>query len=199
MAEDPFNIKTNLGPVLADLKAISPKIATGYRRAMRQAGDAVITGAREALANKPVGGVVTKTTYSLRNPSRPGGVRTGPRAKALAGARIVAVESRAAAKSRSRGTRATIASQMKTRVSISQKRGASVKVQTTTPGSIDVAFNAKTWRHPVFRSRGTAPFVEQAGNQFFQEGIRAGGRKARAVLQQTVADAMATIKQHPPE
>lgn len=195
-AERPFDIRHNLGPILDDLKEISPKLATGTRRELRGVGQSVITAQQAILRGEPVGGVVSKTTYSIPRVSRRGGYRRGPRARELGGARIVSVESQASARQRSRGLRASVAASLKTAVRTPRTgRGASVRVQSSRPYWANKALNAKKWRHPVF---GGSAWIEQAGNQYFTRGAAIGASEAQEALYRVVDEAMRTIKSHHP-
>jgi hypothetical protein len=197
VAEAPFDIKTNLGPILADLKAINPKLVTGVRKALKASGDAIIEKQREILETKPVGGVVVKTRYTLPSQGR-GGYRRGPRVKELGGARIVSVESKRSSIGYSRGLRDEVAANLTTSLTgLTSARGASVRVKSRHPFWANKALNAKKWRHPVFRASGLPPFVEQAGDEYFKLGVQLGIVKAREELLAVVEDAVRTIKDHP--
>lgn len=197
--KDLFDIKTNLRATIEDLKAISPKLATDMRRALRATGAAIIERQQEILASEPVGGVVSKTRYTLPQQRR-GGYRRGPRTKELGGARIVSVESQASARSYHTGLRAQVAANLTTQVRTpTTGRGAAVRVASIRPSWANKALNAKKWRHPVFRPKGTPPFVEQAGNQYFARGAAAGIIEAREALYAVVEDAAKLIKSHPTE
>jgi hypothetical protein len=189
-----FDVRSNLRPLIQDMKAISPKLATGFRKSLRETGNAIIERQQEILRTEPVGGVVTSTRYSLAQRNRRGGYRRGPRARELGGARIVSVDSRASSRERGRGLRASVAANLTTRVSTpASGRGASVRVASRTPAWSNKALNAKKWRHPVF---GRPERIEQAGNQYFQRGAKAGVIEARAALLALVEDAAKSIKTH---
>jgi hypothetical protein len=194
MVDEGLDVRSNIKPVLADLAAISPAFATNTRRALRQTGEAVIGIQREILESEPVGGVVTSTRYSLARPSARGGYRRGPRARELAGARIVKVESRGAERGRSSGLRRSAAENLTTKVSTPKTRSASVRVASRRPYWANKALNAKKWRHRIF---GTEARLEQAGNQYFTRGARAGGAIAREALAKVVDEAVALVKNHP--
>lgn len=194
--ERPYDIRHNLGPILADLKEISPKLATGTRRELRGVGQSVIIAQQAILRGEPVGGIVSKTTYAIPRTQRRGGYRRGPRARELGGARIVSVESQAAARQRSRGLRASVAANLKTAVRTPRTgRGAAVRVTSARPYWANKALNAKKWRHPVF---GGSSWVEQAGNQYFTRGAAIGAEEAREALYRVVDEAMRTIKSNYP-
>lgn len=196
MSERDFDVRSNIKPVLADLAAISPHLATNTRRALRGTGDAIIGIQRGILASEPVGGVVTSKRYTASRPSARGGYRRGPRARQLAGARLLSVDSRRSTRNRSTGLRARVASNLVTKVSTPKTRRTSVRVASRRPYWANKALNAKTWRHPIF---GTDARLEQAGNQYFVRGAREGAGLSRAALQVVVEDALATVRNHPTE
>jgi len=197
MVDADFDIKTNLPALLADLKQISPVVARETRRALREAGDATIAEQKRILLGEPVGGVVTAKQYTRAMPSRRGGYRRGPLAGQLGGARLVGVTQRSGTRSRSQGTRQKVAASLKTTVTTG-KRGGSVKVRATLPGPMDAAFNAKSWRHPVFKHSGEPPFVEQAGNQYFTRGARAAAEAARRAMFDAIEVALDVVQSHNP-
>lgn len=196
-SDQTFEVRTNLRPLLEDLKQINPKLATGTRRALREAGDSIIARQRAILASVPVGGVVSKTTYTKSMANRRGGVRSGANKNKLAGARIISIESQASARGYHTGLREQAAANLTTRVTTPRSgRGASVRVASAKPSWINKALNSKKWRHPTF---GHAPYVEQAGNQYFSTGVKSGIVEAREAIMQVVEDAAKLIKSHPLE
>lgn len=187
-----FDIKSNLRPLVDQLKEISPKLATDTRRALRDTGASIIQKQQEILRTEPVGGVVSKTTYSLSMPNRRGGYRSGPKKRTLAGARIISIESQASARGRSTGLRESVAANLTTQVRTPRTgRGASVRVASTRPYWASKALNAKKWRHQAGTS---GRYVEQAGNQYFQRGAEAGVVEAREAIFQVVEDAAKLIR-----
>ncbi len=189
-----FDVRSNLGPLIKDMKAISPKLVKGFRKSLHDAAKVIIERQEEILRTEPVGGVVTRTRYSLAAGNRRGGYRRGPRARELGGARIISVDSRASSRERGRGLRASVAANLTTRVTAPPSgRGAKARVASRTPAWSNKALNAKKWRHPVF---GRSERIEQAGNQYFQRGARAGVIEARAALLALVEDAAKSIRTH---
>lgn len=198
MVDADFDIKTNLPALLADLKQISPVLARETRRALKEAGDATIAEQTRILMGEPVGGVVTAKQYTRENmANRRGGYRRGPLAGQLGGARLVGVTQRSGTRTRSQGTRQKVAASLKTTVTTG-KRAGRVKVRATLPGPMDAAFNAKSWRHPVFRRSGVPPFVEQAGNEYFTRGAKAGAEAARRAMFDAIEVALDVVKSHNP-
>lgn len=196
-----IDVRSNLGPVLADLKEISAKLARDVRRDIRSSGDTMIEESRRALDAADAGKVVTVTTYRRRGPGEGtrGGYRRGPRARALGGQVIDQVETRDASRSRtSSGAIDEVKKGLVTRISISKTRGARVRMQTT-KGELKRALNMKKFRHPIFNDSGQAPFLEQRGTDYFKRGVTAGGREARERLQATLREAMETVKNHNPQ
>ena len=197
MVDADFNVRTNLPGIIADLKKISPALARETRRALRAAGDAAIAEQKRILLGEPVGGVVTAKQYTRAMASRRGGYRRGPLANKLGGARLVGVTQQSGSRTRSQGTRQKVAASLTTRVTTG-KRGGSVKVRATLPGPMDAAFNSRTWRHPVYKQAGQPPFVEQAGNQYFTRGAKAGAEEARRAMFDALEVALDVIKSHNP-
>ncbi len=191
-----FDVRSNLRPLIDDLKAIDPKLATGTRRALRDTGDSIIQHQQEILFNEPVGGVVSKTSYTLARGSARGGYRRGPRVRELGGARIISVTSAASARGYHTGLRDQVAANLGTQVRTPRTgRGSSVRVASKKPHWANKALNANKWRHPLFGN--TAVRVEQAGNQYFQRGAKAGVVEARESIMAVVEEAAKSIKSHP--
>lgn len=186
-----FDVRTNLRPIMDELKAVEPRLATNFRRALRQTGDAVIQKQVEILRSEPVGGVVLSRTYAWLPGRSRGGYRRGPRAKELGGARLISVEAQAAARSRHTGLRDEVAANLTTRVSApASGKGASVRVKSTRPFWGSKALNAKTWRHRVFPQPGRREtWVMQHGNQYFTRGGYAGRPIAQGLIINAINDA----------
>ena len=196
-SEAPFDVKSNLRPLIDQLKNISPKLARDTRRALRDAGVSIIQKQQEILHNEPVGGVVSATRYSLSMANRRGGYRSGPKAKTLGGARIISVESQASARGYHTGLRDSVAANLTTQVRTpSTGRGASVRVASARPFWANKALNSKKWRH---RAGTSGRYIEQAGNQYFQRGAAAGIVEAREALYTVIDDAAALIRTSPVE
>lgn len=201
-----IDVRSNLGPVLADLKEISAKLARDVRRDIRSSGDTMITESRRALDGGDVAKVVTVTTYRRRGPGEGtrGGYRRGPRARALGGQVIDQIEVRNARhKHEKTDAIAEVKKGLVTRISISKTRGARVRMQTT-KGELKRALNMKKFRHPVYAEQGSewyqnGPWIEQRGAEYFKRGVTAGGREARERLQATLREAMETVKNHNPQ
>ncbi|MCB2413649.1 hypothetical protein LGT39_12420 [Demequina sp. TTPB684] len=195
-----YDVKTNLRAVVDDLKAISPKLARDMRRSLRETGESIIEEQQSILASVPVGATVSRTRYTMAQPSRRGGYRRGPRARQLAGARIIGLDAQASARGYHTGLRDQVASNLTTQVRTPRTgRGAAVRVASAKPFWGNKALNAKTWEHPVFAPRGTRPYAKQAGNQYFQRGVAGGIVEAREALIAVVDEAAKLIKSHPVE
>jgi hypothetical protein len=197
MANSDFEVRTNLPALMADLKQISPVLWRETRAALREAGDAAHAEQLRILLGEPVGGVVSAKQYTWSMPNRRGGYRRGPLAAKLGGARLEGVTQQAGTRTRSQGTRQKVAGSLKVGLTMG-KRGGNVKVRATLPGPMDAAFNAKTWRHPVFRRSGQPPFVEQAGNEYFTRGAKAGAEASRRAMFDAIEVALDVVKSHNP-
>jgi len=191
-----FDVRSNLAPIMQDLKRISPKLATGTRAALKDAGLSIIQHQQEILFNEPVGGVVSKKTYSRSRGNARGGYRRGPRARELGGARLISAEAAASARGYRKGLREQVAANLGTQVRTPRTgRGAAVRVASKKARWANKALNAKTWRHPLFGNRNG--WVEQAGNQYFSRGAKVGVVEARESIISVVEEAANLIKSHP--
>jgi len=191
-----FDVRSNLPAIMQDLKRISPKLATGTRAALKDAGQSIIQHQQEILFSESVGGVVSKKTYSGPRPNSRGGYRRGPRARELGGARLISVEAAASARGYHTGLRDQMAANLKTQVRTPRTgRGAAVRVASKKPFWFNKALNAKTWRHPLFGNRNG--WVVQSGNQYFRRGAKEGVVEARNSIIAVVEEAANLIKSHP--
>jgi hypothetical protein len=158
-----LTVKTDIEETLKRLGEADKKLVTGFRRAVRQSGDAVIRAAGDVLDNESPGALTASEFTSVRG----------------------AVEGRAGSRPRDRNTRQAIKAGLKTRLSVSKTRGASVRVVTTT-GQPAKGFNAERFRHAVFGN--DAVKVGQKGTRFFKRGAEVGGKEFRQELQRVVRE-----------
>jgi hypothetical protein len=193
---DDFDIRSNIPAVIADLAEVDKRLVRDLRRSIRESGERIIAEQREILASENPG-TLTRRQYTRAQPTRRGGYRRGPLARQLGGARLKTVTGAASTGKSRRETRKRIADGLKTRLSVSKTRGASVRIVSTgASGDLPVkAFNRKVIRHRVF---GTDTWAAQKGLQYFSRGIAAGASDARQRLEDVIREAQASIRRNPP-
>ena len=158
------DLKADLEDTLKALANADKKLVTGFRRAVRESGAAVIAEMSSVLD--------TESPSSLTQSRFTGKFRD------------------AATRGHSnRGARETIKAGLRTRFTVSAKRGASVKVVTTTAQPAK-AFNSRQWSHLTF---GHEPTVNQSGIQYFKRGGSAGARAMRQALEKAIKEAVAEV------
>lgn len=193
-SQEPFDIRTNIPAVLDDLARVDKALVTGLRRSIRDAGDAIIDHQRRILATENPG-TLTKRQYTKAQPARRGGYRRGPAARALGGARLARIDGAASTGRSKNETRKTISDGLKTRMSVGKKRGASVRIATTS-ASPAKAFNQKIIRHRVFGSSST--WAAQKGLEYFSRGVSIGASTTRERIEEILKEAQANMRRNPP-
>jgi len=176
----------DLRGLLARVKELDPKLATGLRRELRHVGDQSIAEARAILAGKLPGSITRAgTEYRI----------VKPRGRAPYRARRIVWERGEAKDSAGGGQlRAQIAQGLRTRVSTSGARQ-SISIKTTGP-RVDGYNMARTWakrrfRHPVF-GRG---WMDQQGQDYFWTPIRERTEAMQSSVAQLIDDAIARLAQ----
>lgn len=174
---------SDLRAVLAAVKEHSPALARALRKRLRGTGEAIIAEQRSAL-DGPLPGNAAKAGTRLKlvapRDGRKGHIRT-----------VNVYKDVATKRHRSTGMRERIKASLKTRVVAgSTRQGVNVRAETRIGGRMAIAWQARRFRHPVFD---TGQFVEQKGQPYFWGPAIAGREKARAEIEQALADAAAEI------
>jgi len=168
---------TNLREVLAAVQDFSPALARQLRRELRTVGADIIADQKRLLGAKLPGSVAvagTKTRLVVPKDGRKPYLR-----------KVNVYEERErVARDRNRGMRKKIAAGLKTRVVAGKTRqGVSVRTDRRISGPMAQAWQAKRFRHPVFR---TGEYVDQLGQPYFWgpavDGVDAAAQKIDAAI-----------------
>lgn len=184
-----FDVDTaSLREVLAALKSIDPKLATGLRRELRDAGGDIIAAQRAELADRAPKVAGRSEHWRLISPKRG---KDGKLRKPYI-ARRVDYEAGDVREGGTSNLRQQIADGLRTRV-VTGSRREGVEVKTTGPriGGSNMArvWQAKQFRHPVFGGSGWAV---QFGHPYFFGPVTDELRnKMRARVQDAIDDALA--------
>lgn len=178
----------SLREVLAALKSIDPKLATGLRRELRDAGVDIITAQRAELAERAPNVAGRSESWRLITPRR----GTNGKTRKPYIARRVDYQAGDTRQGGDSDLRRQIADGLRTRVVTSSSREG-VEVKTTGPriGGSNMArvWQTKQFRHPVFGGEGWAV---QFGHPYFFGPVTDELRhKMRARVQSAIDDALA--------
>lgn len=170
----------NLRQVIADVKQISPKLATNLRRNLRGVGDDIIKDQKNILSGALPGNAV-KTGQRIRM------IKTKKGKSYLRAVNTYKAES--AKRSRSTGMRERVKASLKTRVvSGATRSGISIRADKAVGGVMVKGWNKKVLRHPVFGDR--ERFVSQFGQPYWWEPIKRGQDDARKKALDAIEDAL---------
>lgn len=170
----------NLRQVLADVKQISPKLATNLRRNLRGVGDDIIKDQRSILSG-PLPGNAVKTGQRIRM------IKTKKGKSYLRAVNTYKAES--ANRSRTTGMRNRVKASLKTRVvSGTTRSGISIRADKSVGGVMVKGWNKKVLRHPVFGNK--ERFVSQFGQPYWWEPIKRGQVDARQKALDAIDDAL---------
>lgn len=170
----------NLRQVLADVKEISPKLATNLRRNLRGVGDDIIKDQRSVLSGALPGNAV-KTGQRIRT------IKTKKGKSYLRAVNVYKAES--AKRSRTTGMRNRVKESLKTRVVSGKTRsGISIRADKSVGGVMVKGWNKKVLRHPVFGNK--EQFVSQFGQPYWWEPIKRGQENARRKALDAIDDAL---------
>lgn len=170
----------NLRQVLADVKQISPKLATNLRRSLRSVGDDILKEQKSILSGQLPGKAV-KTGQRIRM------VTDAKGRKYLRAVNVYKAET--ANRTRSTGMRNRVKASLKTRVvSGTTRSGISIRADKSVGGVMVKGWNKKVIRHPVFGNRES--FVSQFGQPYWWEPIRRGQDDARKKALDAIEDAL---------
>ncbi|WP_104116968.1 hypothetical protein [Arthrobacter sp. B1805] len=159
----------NLRQVMADAKAVSPKLQRELRKSLRSVGDHIIADQR-ALLSAPLPGNAVKTGQRIRLVGGKGGKKQYLRA-------VNTYKAESASRSRSTGMRNRLKSGLKTRVVTGATRsGISIRADKSVGGAMTKTWNKRTFRHPVF---GKKTYVTQFGQPYWWDPIKRGQQEAR--------------------
>lgn len=170
----------NLRKVLADVKQISPKLATNLRRSLRSVGDDILKDQKSILSG-PLPGNAVKTGQRIRT------IKTKKGKSYLRAVNVYKAES--AKRTRSTGMRNRVKASLKTRVvSGTTRSGISIRADKSVGGVMVKGWNKKVIRHPVFGNK--EQFISQFGQPYWWEPIRRGQDEARKKALDAIEDAL---------
>lgn len=170
----------NLRQVLAEVKQISPKLATNLRRNLRGVGDDIIKDQRSILSG-PLPGNAVKTGQRIAT------IKTKKGKSYLRAVNVYKAES--AKRARTTGMRNRVKASLKTRVvSGTTRSGISIRADKSVGGVMVKGWNKKVLRHPVFGNK--EQFVSQFGQPYWWEPIKRGQVDARQKALDAIDDAL---------
>ncbi|WP_136017935.1 hypothetical protein [Arthrobacter silvisoli] len=170
----------NLRQVMADVKAISPKLLRNLRRDLRGVGDDIIND-QKAILSGALPGNAKRAGKQLRR------IKTKRGKSYLRAVNVYQAET--AKRSRSTGMRNRIKSSLKTRVvSGATRSGISIRADKNVGGVMVKGWNKKVIRHPVFGNRES--WATQFGQPYWWEPIKAGRVKAQQKALAAISDAL---------